>query len=656
MRHNDVFMFSKEETKQILHDQFQQIQVGRLKEAALAVLRCLMVEAPGLPLPQKEFLDRYYGGDANALAQTIIRLKALLAKHYSGAGASQPVTVEITPGDYCAVVKPREHRVAKPPRRSIVLQAGQQYYHYHLTLNRERVPVWIFKKIMFHVDEETGGLTGVASILPTLGAPPEGHPYTVKVSVDGPHLLIHIRRVGSESDVALEVYPHADTSQLPTLYGARINQTWNGITFASSIAILSTQPRPGITSEGPVEDAAIAANLQAEWDRHERTHPLIVLLPLYEGALSKRTPPGTDSALKPFLRKPLHHYHLTRDKKKQFWSHQVLRFEGTESARRISATAPILPHAGAVVDDYLYSFQAHMDGDHLVMEVHQSNGTADMGIGVFAHVGAGLDPHRWPLCGVRIINTFGNTVVSTISILSDNELVRAGDGEPITDASRMEELQTIWDNSEEIERLPLAAPHPRSGVTIDQSWNEHRVVEILQDTPLDAEIKIFVTFFVTDLDLFALLRRLLIRSKRKITIMMLSPDAPVLEMRYGTEASPIRDTLTAAGARARIVSQLRDLAKVRNAVNKFAADATRDNRPADTGTLEVRLYSCAPTLVSYQTPHTILVGMLLLHESANAGPMIEIKKGEPMWNLIENNWDTVFRVSTPMDWEGIGRL
>ena len=69
-----------------------------------------------------------------------------------------------------------------------------------------------------------------------------------------------------------------------------------------------------------------------------------------------------------------------------------------------------------------------------------------MGIGVFPNVGSSVEDQWWPLCGVRIINSFNNRkLVSTISILSRTPLVKAGNGEPIADAARMKTLQRYWD-------------------------------------------------------------------------------------------------------------------------------------------------------------------------------------------------------------------
>jgi hypothetical protein len=153
---------------------------------------------------------------------------------------------------------------------------------------------------------------------------------------------------------------------------------------------------------------------------------------------------------------------------------------------------------------------------------------------------------------------------------------------------------------------------------------------------------------VTDVDLFPFLLRLLTSSNREITIMMLDPESPVLPYRYGTEEMPLRPSLTSSSARVAIMRQLHDLAEVQKELKRVADQAVRHDRHVATGTLKVLLYSCAPTLVSYQTDDTMLIGMLLLHESANAGPMILVRKGEPLWGLVEGNWATVVRVATEM--------
>jgi len=349
--------------------------------------------------------------------------------------------------------------------------------------------------------------------------------------------------------------------------------------------------------------------------------------------------------------RPLHHYHLSKDKNGDAtWFYQVVSFKGSPSAGKLTATASFVPTEGAAEKDHKYQIEASVESSHLVVKTRRVDRSPDIGIEVFRDAGRST-ASLFPLYGVKILTTWWeDELASSISILSDVPLVRgAKDGAPLTNAGT---LQAEWERRSRIARLPLTPPAPMSpgsplkqGVTIEQKWNENRVVELLQNSPLNADIRIFVSFFVTDVDLFELLGRLLTNSKRKITIMMLDPDAPVLEMRYGTEDRKIRESITATSAREKIVSQLHDLAELRKMLRRLANDALRDSKQRDLGTLEVRVYRCAPTLVSYHTQEEMLVGILLLHKSANAGPMIRVDRGEPLWQLIEDNWRTVLRVS-----------
>lgn len=365
---------------------------------------------------------------------------------------------------------------------------------------------------------------------------------------------------------------------------------------------------------------------------------------------------GTLKVLDRLRNKPIHHYHLTMDQYGQpMWSYKVLRFDQPPSAGKLLSNAFFLPNSKAKKKHNEYQIEASLERSHLIIKMRRKDGSPDMSIEVFRDFSGRSTASAFPVYGVNILTTWSqDRLASSISIISDCALVPgAADGVPMT---KIGTLQSDWEKYSGIARLPTQQPRmpspvlpsvelKKQGVTIEQKWNEDRVLELLQSSSLNADIRIFVTFFVTDIDLFEILGRLLTNSKRTITIMMLDPDSPVLEMRYGTETRKIRESITATTARARITSQLRDLMEIVKMLKRRASDAARDKTQPDFGTLTVRKYDCPPTLVSYCTQEKMLVGMLLLHKSANAGPMIQVQKGEPLWDLIEENWRTVLSVS-----------
>jgi hypothetical protein len=186
---------------------------------------------------------------------------------------------------------------------------------------------------------------------------------------------------------------------------------------------------------------------------------------------------------------------------------------------------------------------------------------------------------------------------------------------------------------------PISSPEEHIGARLELRWDERELIRLLELSPDDAFIRIFVSFFVADGDLFAVIEELLAHSRRTVEIMMLDPDAPIIDIRYGTAGRRLRKgTLSADGARLEIKKQLGGLKSMHQRLEGASDDGSG-------GTLRVYVYDCAPTLISYQICDQVLIGMLLLHASANFGPMIYLKKDakkeNSLWNAIRDNWNAV---------------
>jgi hypothetical protein len=223
------------------------------------------------------------------------------------------------------------------------------------------------------------------------------------------------------------------------------------------------------------------------------------------------------------------------------------------------------------------------------------------------------------------------------------------DGEPIEAEAVKARLIEEWEKHSKIARLPLAS---EQGVTIEQRWSNDRVREMLRKSAPDATIRILITFFVHDLGLLDMLSDLLINSNRKVEILMMDPserNRPILEKRYGDGQRELREGLTATTAAARINAQLDDLERRQERLKTLAEAEAQSGKARSIGSLEVLVYESVPTLVSYQIQDEMLVALLLTHKAFDDGPMIKIKKGEPLWDIMEDNWTKCREFAHPPD-------
>jgi hypothetical protein len=341
----------------------------------------------------------------------------------------------------------------------------------------------------------------------------------------------------------------------------------------------------------------------------------------------------------------LHLYHLSESKLRvPTWWYKPVKFEPLSGVAKLVGRASNLPEPTAPKARHEYDYELTKEkGGHLVLWARRL-GTFDddFSVSLFPKPSEEF-PHAGLTLGSR---TWANRPNSSVCILADKKLDFATnlvDGAPVDDPEISRRLEILWNETAQqahIVRLPLIPSTPPSptateAVTIQPKWDEDQIRQLVTNAPPDGEIRIFVSFFVTDADLFEFFKEVLLSSKRTISILMLDPDPelPVLTVRYGTDEEPIRETLTAQDARREIIDQLGRLAKIQKVLNQ------------DAGRLNVRVYGCAPTLVSYYSSDEMLVGTLLLHASANTGPMIRVQRSAPMWSMIEENWKAVTRIS-----------
>jgi hypothetical protein len=138
-------------------------------------------------------------------------------------------------------------------------------HHYHLTLNRQGHPVWLYTVLDF----SDGDAVPRAPLLLDAMDSPADNMYEWKGTILGRHFFLTIRNVNSSFDVAVELFPRQVVPHVVT--GLRMNDTWQKRpeSVAGSIALLTKTPIAGLEQLpiGPVP-AAAHDRLTAEWERH----------------------------------------------------------------------------------------------------------------------------------------------------------------------------------------------------------------------------------------------------------------------------------------------------------------------------------------------------------------------------------------------------
>jgi hypothetical protein len=247
-----------------------------------------------------------------------------------------------------------------------------------------------------------------------------------------------------------------------------------------------------------------------------------------------------------------------------------------------------------------------------------------------------------------------------------------GDGTPGVFASTNKRLVQVFSNyynaliqsatAVSIEALSARSVEPmemparsEQDLTILPKWDQSVILEKLKNSPKDAELRLLTTFFVNDASIFDILDSLLLDSTRKFKVLLMDPrptNTVLMERRYGTgkpEERVLREGWSAETAAARIGLELRlfEACQGRLEHARVALRRGRQNRnKRKIGTLEVRVYDTVPTLVHYQIGEEIVVGFLLTRRSGDDGPMICVKKGEPLWSVLEENWNTCWEIGT----------
>jgi hypothetical protein len=178
--------------------------------------------------------------------------------------------------------------------------------------------------------------------------------------------------------------------------------------------------------------------------------------------------PEAITALERLCRKPLHHYHMTKNKAgKPIWSYKVIHFSSLSSGGKLTAVASFRPSKGAAPKDHKYQIEASVDRSHLIMKTRRVDGSPDMGIDFFPHFVGRSSHSLFPLFGATVLTTWFNEhgsdqLANSISVLSDVPLVpNADDGLPMENIGT---LQSDWEQRSGIARLPIVQSTPSRSV------------------------------------------------------------------------------------------------------------------------------------------------------------------------------------------------
>jgi DNA-binding winged helix-turn-helix (wHTH) protein len=533
-------------------------------------------------------------------------------------------------------------------------------HRYHLTLDKQGKPVWIYTLIDFtKSDVGDNRLQTEAPVLLEANATDadremnmcdfEAIPY-------GSHLLIKSRRSDGTSDMCVELYPHAGTQKLP-FCGVRIHDTWFRTTVASSVSILSIgfplKEFEGVRfediPEGPVDEPR-ARKLRTMWEQHNE----VVRLPLdwpelphqQEARLVSRNPRELFKVDVPY-----YHYHLTLTKKREpIWIAKIIRFQ-VDKYGSLFAHTPVLPFRGAIPSDHLYEVTPTFLGQHLVIQSRRVGSDSDMTVQLFPYA----DSSQFPsLYCASILRTQTNTFASSIAILSTEPV--GGEIEGPVDDEHAAKLLAAWENhapaSPEIVRLPFAPdvspkddgggepPSPKghadtAAVLEVGRWKEADVDELLLETLKEdrekpqKEITIWTTFHINP-------------SKRERTIQALVDSGVKIEMLFMNYKN---DGLLKARFRQRVnwPAYPRAYDEIERQYESMCKIAKASN-----GLLQVKLCDTMPFGAFYRIDNRVmLVGLLLSVESWEWGPLLKFYPESPQWAVLLDNWKAAWE--NPLD-------
>jgi hypothetical protein len=174
-----------------------------------------------------------------------------------------------------SLMEPGRAPIAASRHRALSsLTALEPYKHrYHLTLDDEGKPTWIYTLIDFQ--PTLLGLRATAPILLKPEVDHQVHNYNFEANWFGNHYLISSQRADGTSDMCVELFPNVATDK-DFFVGARINNSWYKSTVVSSITILSRSRIERLESvePGPI-DANGSAILESKWAKYSE----IVRLP-----------------------------------------------------------------------------------------------------------------------------------------------------------------------------------------------------------------------------------------------------------------------------------------------------------------------------------------------------------------------------------------
>jgi hypothetical protein len=141
----------------------------------------------------------------------------------------------------------------------------RKYHAYHITENSDREIFWVYKTLDFAQSLAVGKLSSMTTVVTDESMRPEDNEYICDAWLDGPHLVLNLRRKNGRSDVGYSIFQSPDGHKYP-LCGAHVFISWAD-RLAVGPHIISTVPLIPISEEGRILDEDQAESLWDTWKR-----------------------------------------------------------------------------------------------------------------------------------------------------------------------------------------------------------------------------------------------------------------------------------------------------------------------------------------------------------------------------------------------------
>jgi hypothetical protein len=232
---------------------------------------------------------RTYEDFAEAASKAKIYILAkLLAPYREGPGKQREWWVDLPTDTHrfepfirpAGQIRPSKGLDPGRAQKSRLKKFERLFHRYHLTLDKEGRPVWLYTLLTFAWDAARGALSARAPILLDQDDLPDEHMYDWLATECGDHLLLTSSRTDAETDIGVELFLMRREMN-DRLFGVRLNDTWQEepATVADSIVIMAHSPFQdggAALRPGPIS-TVLGDKLEQLWK--DKTKTTLVRLP-----------------------------------------------------------------------------------------------------------------------------------------------------------------------------------------------------------------------------------------------------------------------------------------------------------------------------------------------------------------------------------------